>query len=180
MIFEETAQGGVPSIPPRPQGSECSAWTPVDPLKAAGDLVMEVNGQSIIGLQQLSCRAGAVNPPPCDLATCEAWVHFLTFDALVQFQKFEMDLALEEAVKAVRKGRECGVSGERMARAYVGLGYILAAANGELMKASNAFRWGFLHSWNVVLPFQEAPPTVEMTFKAAKSSMGNTEFGCVP
>lgn len=170
----------VPTLPPRPQGSECAAWTPSSPISDADALTNEVSGLGIVALQQLSCRSGALNPPPCDLDTCEAWVRYLTYDSLVVYQKFEMDAALAEALKAVRKGRECGISGELMARAYVALGYVLADANGEMMKASNAFRWAFLHKWDVALPFKEPPPTVEMTFTAAKSSLGLSTFGCVP
>jgi hypothetical protein len=170
----------VPTLPPRPQGSECAAWTPSSPINDADALVSEVNGTGIVAMQQLSCRSGALNPPPCDIETCEAWVRFLAYDSLVAYQKFETDTALEEALKAVKKGRECGIQGELMARAYIALGYVLADANGEMMKASNAFRWAFLHKWDVALPFADPPPTVEMTFKAAKASMGTTTFGCQP
>jgi len=174
------APPAAPTLPPKPEGSECAPWTPSDPLKEADGFLTEVNGKGIVALQQVSCRSGAINPPPCDIETCEAWVRYLSYDALVVYQKFEMDLALEEAVRAVKKGRECGLGGKTMARAYIGLGYILAGANGELMKASNAFRWGLLHEWTVQLPFDAPPPTIEMTFKAAQSSLGTVAISCVP
>jgi hypothetical protein len=144
----------------------------VDPL------VAEVSQPGIVGLAEMSCAVAAVDPPPCDAETCRAWVEHLSYDALVLYQKFEVDAALAEALQAVKLGRDCGLTGRTMARAYVGLGYILADGKNEMVKASHAFRWAFLLSWDVVLPFPSAPPNVEMTFRAARSSLGPTEISC--
>lgn len=168
-----------PTLPPRPEGDPCLSWTPAAPKKDAGELVAEVANQGIGTLQETSCTAAAQTPPPCAPDLCEAWVEYLASDALVLYQKFEVSSAMEQALKAVKTGRQCGLTGQTMARAYVALGYILVAAENEMVKASNAFRWAFLQKWDVQLPFPSPPPNVKMTFQAAKASMGPTEFSCV-
>ncbi len=167
-----------PAMPPKPDGKACVAWTPKDYVKEADLLTSEVKDKGIGALGQLSCKTGVKNPPPCDLTSCEACVMYLSYDALVGYQQFEVERALEEALLAGKTGRECGLTGRPMARAYVGLGYLLADAKGEMVKASNAFRWGILHEWEVALPFPAPPPAVDMTFKAAKSSMGKNQLSC--
>ncbi len=177
--FEEiAAEPAQPTLPARPEGPPCLDYKPASLEKEAGLVVAEVASKGIGALQETSCTAAMKNPPPCDLTTCEAWVRYLSYDALVLYQKFELDAALEEALQAVRTGRECGLTGQFMARAYVGLGYILVDARNEMVKASNAFRWAFLMQWDVDLPFPSPPPNVKMTFQAAKASMGTAELSC--